>query len=173
MRYQVVVLDDEIGMDINLTEIGWQVHPAADPSAEFTDFKVIMGYCSSDQLGATFADNYVPGSIVTVYESSSQICAGSPDDWFTITLDTPFSYVQSEGNLIVEVQWSSPVDGKSFYTWGWDTGTIRAVAYTGAGAPTHPTGSLSSAISRLILTGSGMPLEHATFASIKACTGNL
>ena len=66
MRYQVVVLDDEIGMDINLTELGWQVHPAADPSAEFADFKVIMGYCASDQLGSTFADNYVPGSIVTV-----------------------------------------------------------------------------------------------------------
>jgi hypothetical protein len=167
MRYQVVVLDEEIGMDINLSDIGWQVHPAADPSAEFADFTVIMGYCAADQLGAVFDDNYVPGSQVTVYSSTSQVCSGSPDQWFSVELDTPFSYVQSEGNLIVEVQWSAPVDSMSFYTWGWDTGAIRAVAYTGEGAPTHPSGSLSSAISRLVLTGSGMPLDQGTFASIK------
>jgi hypothetical protein len=167
MRYQVVVLDEEIAMDITLDELGWQVHPAADPSAEFTDFKVYLGYCASDQLGSVFDDNYIPGTCVLVYDSASQVCTGSADEWFSVVLDTPFAYIQSAGNLIIETQWSAPVDGKSFYTWGWDTGSIRAVAYTGVGAPTHPTGSLSSAISRLTLTGQGVALEQSTFAAVK------
>ena len=101
MRYQVVVLDEEIAMDLNLFELGWQVHPAADPSAEFTEFKVYMGYCASDQLGSVFDDNYVAGSKVLVYDSASQVCSGAAGEWFSIVLDTPFSYVQSSGNLIV------------------------------------------------------------------------
>jgi hypothetical protein len=167
MRYQVVVLDEEIGIDLNIWEIGWQVHPAAQPSAEFAGFKVYLGYCDSDQLGAVFDDNYVPGSKVLVYDSASQVCSGSPGEWFSIELQTPFSYVQSMGNLIVETQWEAPVDHQSFYTWAWDTGTIRAVANTAAGAPSAPSGSLSSAMSSLMITGQGMTLEQSTFGAVK------
>jgi hypothetical protein len=167
MRYQVVVLDEEVGIDIDIDHLGWQVHPASYPSAEFSGLRIYMGYCDSDQLGSVFEDNYIPGSKVLVYERASQVCAGSPDEWFTLELDTPYGYVQSEGNLIIEVQWETPVDYHSFYTWAWNTGTIRAVANTSAGAPSSTSGSLSSAVSRFMLSGQGMTLEQSTFCGIK------
>jgi len=167
MRYLVVALDEEINGNIHITDVGVQVHPAADPSAEFNDVKIYMGYCTSDELVSTFEDNYVEGSRTQVFDSSSHVFTGNSGEWFTIQLDTPFDYWFGQGNLLIEVTWSSPVDSASFYTYGWDTGAIRAVAATAAGAPTTPTGSLSSAMSRLKLVGLFVDLEPATFADIK------
>jgi len=169
MRYQVVVLDEEVGCDFEISELAWQVHPAADESAEFSDLKVYMGLCSSDQLGSYFDDNYIPGTRTLVYEAASQVMSGAVDDWAGLLLDQSYQYLQSEGNLIIEVTWESPVDHKSFYVRSWDTGTIRAVGYTQTGAPSHPTGSLSSSLPRIMLTGSASgELEQITFGCIKS-----
>jgi len=172
MRYLVVVLDEEIGGNLHVTDVGVQVHPAADPSAEFNDVKIYMGYCTSDQLVSTFEDNYVEGSRTQVFDSSTYVFSGSASEWCTIQLDTPFTYWLGQGNLLIEVTWSSPVDNQSFYTYGWDTGTIRAVAATAAGAPSTPAGSLSSAMTRLELVGGFMDLESTTFAGIKILQSN-
>jgi hypothetical protein len=172
MRYQVVVLDEEMATDLDITEIALQVHPAADPSAEFASVKIYMGYCASDQLGSTFDDNYVTGTRTLVYEIASTVMSGAADDWSSIILDQSFNYSQSEGNLIIEITWESCIDHKSFYVRNWDTGTIRSVGYTQAGAPTNPTGSLSSAMPRLKLTGTASgALEQVTFGSIKSLLG--
>ena len=172
MRYLVVVLDEEIGGNLHITDVGVQVHPAADPSAEFNDVKIYMGYCASDQLVSTFEDNYVEGSRTQVFDSYTYVFSGSAGEWCTIQLDTPFTYWFGQGNLLIEVTWSSPVDNQSFYTYGWDTGIIRAVAATAAGAPSVPTGSLSSAMSRLKLVGDYLDLESTTFAGIKILQSN-
>lgn len=168
MRYQVVVLDQEIGSDFEINEIGWQVNPAADPSAEFAGLKVYMGLCAEDDLGSVFEENYIEGTRTLVYQSSSKVMSGSPGDWSTLQLDTPYPYYQNDGNLIVEVTWDSCVDHQSFYVYSWDTGAIRAVSSTQAGAPSNPSGSLSSAMARLILTGSsGGAFSSMTFGSVK------
>ena len=169
MRYQVVVLDEEIGSDFEINSIAWQKHPAGDVSAEFATFKIYMGLCSEDQLGSVFDDNYISGTRTLVYESSSQVMSGSVDEWVSIVLDTDYQYDSSEGNLIIEVTWISCVDLKSFYTRSWDAGSIRAIGYTQTGAPTHPTGSLSSSLPRLMITGTaGGALESLTFGAVKS-----
>ena len=166
MRYQMAVLDEEIVIDINLDELSWQVHPAADPSAEFADVMVYQGYCASDQLQAVFDDNYIPGTRILVYDSTTQVCSGSADEWFTIVLETPFTYLQADGNLIVEVQWSVPIDGQSFYTWGWDTGTIRSIS----GDYGSSTGTMSSMMVMLRFEGD-LSLTQMTHSAIKALFG--
>lgn len=172
MRYQVVVLDQEIGSDLDVTELGWQVHPVAQNSAEFADLNIYLGLCAEETLGSSFDDNYISGTRTLVYHSDSEVLSGSPEDWSMITLDSPYLYDPAEGNLIIEVTWSSCVDHKSFYVHSWDTGAIRAVGYTQAGAPSQPTGSLSSAMPRLKLTGtSSGSLTSLTFGSVKALCG--
>ena len=168
MRYQVVVLAEEIGSDFEITEIGWQVHPAADVSAEFADMKIYLGLCANESLGSNYEDNYIDGTRTLVYQNPSQVMSGAAGEWAKIILDDEYDYDSTQGNLIIEVTWDSCVDQKSFYVHSWDTGAIRAVGYTQAGAPTHPTGSLSSAIPRLMLTGtSGGALTSMTFGGIK------
>jgi hypothetical protein len=172
MRYQVVVLDSEIGSDMEITSISWQKHPAGDDSSEFQDVKIYMGLCSGDQLGSTFDDNYIPGTRTLVFQASTQVMDAATDQWDTLTLDSPYSYDSSQGNLVVEVTWATCVNHQSFYVYSWDTGSIRAVGYTQTGAPTHATGSLSSAIPRIMLTGSSSgALTSLTFGEIKTEAG--
>ncbi|MCK5064233.1 MAG: hypothetical protein KAQ97_03050 [Candidatus Fermentibacteraceae bacterium] len=169
MRYQVVVLDEEIGSDFNIDSIAWQRHPAGDNSAEFETVKIYMGLCSEDQLGSTFDDNYIEGTRTLIYESSSLVMSGNPDEWVPISLDTNYQYDSSEGNLIIEVTWESCVDLNSFYIRSWDAGTIRAVGYTQAGAPSYPTGSLSSSLPRMTITGTAQgALGTLTFGAVKS-----
>ncbi len=172
MRYLVVVLDEEITGNMHITHVGVQVHPAADSTAEFNDLEIYMGNCVSDQLVAIFEDNYVPGTRVQVFDSTVYTLSGLADEWCTIELDTPFDYWTADGNLLIETAWSSPVDFESFYVYSWDTGIIRAVANTSAGAPSAPSGSLSSAMCRLKLVGLFLALEPATFAGIKILPWN-
>lgn len=169
MRYQVVVLDDEIGSDFNIESIGWQAHPAGDDAAEFVTFNIYMGLCASDQLGSTFDANYITGTRTLVYQSSSEVMSATPGNWASIPLDTDYQYDSQAGNLIIEVTWESCADFKSFYIHSWDAGTIRAVGYTQVGAPAHPTGSLSSSLPRLMLTGTAQgALETMTFGAVKS-----
>jgi hypothetical protein len=169
MRYQVVVLSEEIGSEMEVTELGWQVHPAAAPSAEFADLRIYMGLCAEDDLGSVFDDNYIEGTRTLVYQNPSKALSGSSGDWATVELDAPYSYDPSQGNLIIEVTWESCVDHQSFYVYSWDTGAIRAVASTQQGAPSSPSGSLSSAMARLILSGtSGGAFTSATFGLVKS-----
>jgi hypothetical protein len=169
MRYQVVVLDEEIGSDFNIESLAWQAHPSGDNSAEFESLMIYMGLCAADQLGSNFEDNYIPGTKTLVYSTSTQVVSGNPDEWASISLDTDYAYDSAAGNLIIEVTWMSCLDLKSFYVRGWDTGTIRAVGYTQAGAPSYPTGSLSSAIPRLKFTGTAQgALEVLTFGAVKS-----
>jgi len=169
MRYQVVVLDEEIGSGFTIDEISLQGHPAGDHSAEFSTVKIYMGLCASDQLGSTFDDNYIDGTRMLVYEASTATFAAETDQWSAIALDDQYIYDPSQGNLIVEITWEFSIDHKSFYVRSWDTGTIRAVASTQAGAPSQPTGSLSSALPRLMLTGTAQgSLETLTFGAVKS-----
>ena len=172
MRYQVVVFDEEIGSDFDVTEIGWQIHPTAATPAEFSGMKVYMGLCADESLGSTFEDNYIAGTRTLVYQNSLEVLSGAAGDWATVTLDDTFQYNSDEGNLVIEVTWDSCVNHKSLYVYSWDTGAIRAVGNTQAGAPSNPTGSLSSAMPRIILTGNAAGnLTSMTFGAVKNVCG--
>ena len=77
------------------------------------------------------------------------------------------------GNLVIEISWEGCADGQSFYTYSWDTGTIRSLVNTVAGAPSNPTGTMSSAMSRLKLSGTiSQKLASITFGSLKSLFNN-
>ena len=169
----MVVLDEEIVSDFTIDEISWQVHPSAAPSVEFTGFKIFMGICANDELVATFDDNYIAGTKTLVIDASSKVISGNADEWAALALDTPYEYDAEAGNLVIEVSWEGCADYQSFYTYSWDTGIIRSVVNTVAGAPTNPTGTLSSAMYRLKLTGTiSQELTNITFGGVKSVFNN-
>ncbi|MCK5133328.1 MAG: hypothetical protein KAR40_14400 [Candidatus Sabulitectum sp.] len=164
----MLALSEEIGSDFTIDEVSCQVHPTATNSVEFNDFKIYMGLCEADELIAAFDDNYISGTKTLVLNASSLVITGNPDEWASLLLDAAYDFDAEAGNLVIEFSWESCVDYQSFYTYSWDTGTIRSVANTIAGAPSNPTGTLSSAMSRLMLTGtSSQELTSVTFGTVK------
>ncbi len=76
-----------------------------DPAVSINcpDVTIKMGHTSLSALTTTFANNVEQGrgSLVTVLAGAVTIPAGSPGDYFTITLDQPFQY-NGVDNLVVE-----------------------------------------------------------------------
>jgi len=162
MRYQLVVLDDEIGGSMTVQSIAWQRAPAGASQGMYYVAKIYMGLCASDALSATFEDNWVPGSKTLVLDADTLSLSAAANEWEPVPLDVPFEY-DGTGNLLVEVQWAAANPAYSFYTWKWETGAARSVK---AGSVSSPTGILSTQMSELMLTGT-MALEADTFAGIK------
>lgn len=164
MRYQVVALASEMSGPMTIESVAWQRGTGGSPSGTYNSFRLYMGYCSSDQLGATFDDNYVPGSRTLVYETPSQTMSADPDQWMVIPLDTPFEY-DGTGNLVLELQWTGGVN--MFYTYWWETGAGRSVM---AGTADAQTGIVSTSMSELQFSDAA-GLSPSTFGAIKAAFG--
>lgn len=162
MRYQVVALDSEIGNSMDISSIAWQRASAGNDQGHYFTVKIYMGLCATDQLGATFENNWIPGTKTLVLETAQLDLSASPDEWEPVTLDAPYWY-NGQDNLLIEIQWALADTNYSFYTWKWETGAARSVKATSIGSPT---GILSTQMSELQLTGVLM-LETETFAGIK------
>jgi hypothetical protein len=162
MRYQVVVLASDIGDAILLNELSWQRSVGGEPVGTFTNFKMYLGLCASDQLTTDYEANYISGTRTQVLAASPYVNgATNPDDWFDVVLDTPYWY-NGQDNLIIEVEWSSGAG--SLYNWQWNGGSDRCVI----GAYGASTGSSTeSLVPHLILNGT-LSLESSTFGAIKA-----
>lgn len=148
---------------MTINQIGWQRGGSSGSSSGYyNNFKLYIGLASESELSDTFADNYIPGSRIRVYETTTQVMSAGPDEWMIITLDTPFWY-NGVDNLIIELEW---VGGSNmFYTYMWETGTNRGLMNkTNVGSPT---GTLYTKMSQLMFDGT-LALEPETFGSIKA-----
>jgi hypothetical protein len=102
LRYQVVVLQEEIGTPMEITSLSWD---PSDPThtVTFDEITIYMGLCSTDELGTDFEANYVPGTKTQVFHAVNPTWfAGT--SWLTIDLDTPFWY-DGTHNLIIDVEW--------------------------------------------------------------------
>ena len=164
MRYQVVVLDEEIGSSCSIESLSWMMHPSSAPTGVFPNFKIYLGHCSSDLLGSNFMNNYVGGSRTLVFESATFTYSGTPDNWIPIDLETAFEF-NSDYNLIIEIIWE-PVATGSVYTYIWNSGEVRMVWQPD---PTSPTGTLSSSLPYLWIDYSAPgELGQSTFGAIKA-----
>ncbi len=148
---------------MTISEISWQRGGSSgSASGSYNSFKLYMGLSAASELTSTFADNYLPGTRVLVYETGTQFMSGQPDQWMTITLDTPFWY-NGVDNLVVELEWVGGVN--MFFTYMWPTGANRGLMNkTDVGSRT---GTLSQNMSELMFDGPSA-LEPATFGSIKA-----
>jgi hypothetical protein len=160
----VVALASEMPGAMNIETIAWQRGTGGSASGTYNSFKLYMGLCASDELGAAFDDNYIPGSRILVYETPSQTMSADPDQWMTIALDTPYWYNGTD-NLILELEWTGGVN--MFYTYWWETGTNRSVIAESASAPS---GTIGTSMSELQGTGS-LGLDAVTFGEVKFLLG--
>jgi len=162
MRYQVVVLAEEIGSAIRIDALSFQRSVGGEPLGTFNDFKMYMGLSDGDQLSTNYMDNYIDGTRTQVLAADPYVNgAASPNQWFEVQLDTPYWY-NGQDNLIIEVEWSSGAG--SLYTWQWNGGTDRCLI----GPYGASTGDYTDAIvPHLILDGT-LSLESGTFGAIKA-----
>ncbi|NLP05156.1 hypothetical protein GX411_04320 [Candidatus Fermentibacteria bacterium] len=163
LRYQAVVLNDQVSSAIQVQSISWKRSISGDPAATFYDFKIYMGYSNLDQLGMTFLDNYMPGTRTLVFSSSPYNINVGPNEWLTTTLNTPFWYSPAIGNLLIEVEWTSESFG-SVYMWHYNAGTDRAIK----GAYGSPTAYASENTLPHIMLNGVLDLEPESFGSIKA-----
>ena len=164
MRYQVVVLDSEIGTAITINDLLWKRAPSGHVTDQgfYNDFKIYMGYTTRDILEPDFDSNYVPGSKTLVFSRSTYTLSGLvPDAWFTTPLDTPFFY-NGSGNLLIDIEWTSSPDGLSVYVFNWNTDVGRSMFSSPAGS----TGDPENFVPHMILGGTN-DLESETFARIK------
>jgi hypothetical protein len=154
---------EEMTGPMEITQVSWQRGGSAgSPTGTYNNFKLYMAHSTLDELTNTYADNYIPGTRVLVYQTASQVMSAGADEWMTITLDTPFQFNGSD-NLVVELEW---VGGASmFYTYMWGTGAYRGLM--NKNDVTAPTGTLSQNMSELMFDGP-LALDQTTFGAIKS-----
>lgn len=125
----------------------------------FYELFVDMGYCAGSELVTVYDTNYMSGSKIRVFETTSNITisAASP----TIYFDTSFPYNPAEGNLIVDIIWP---DGEGeFYSYNFPTAGVSSIS----GAYDLPEGFAFTDMSHLFLSDA-LSLEQLSFAGIKA-----
>lgn len=148
---------------MTISDISWQRAAAAgSTTGSYNSFKLYFAYSSASELTNTYADNYTNETRTLVYQTGSQVMTAGPDEWMTISLDTPFEYNGTD-NLVVEFEW---VGGSNmFYTYMWDTGVNRGLM--NKNSVTAPTGTLYTKMSELMFEEDTATLEAVTFAAIK------
>ena len=149
-----------------IESVSWKKTASGTPSATLDDFRIYMGYCTGDELGAVFDDNYVPGTKTLVFHDDPFVLSGNPDQWMEIALDTSFGWDGTD-NLLIDVEWS---DGSgTVYVYHWDSGSGRSLSADYG----SPEGFVQNIVSHLQLTGTEMAIEQHTFGGLKAFLGTL
>lgn len=128
----------------------------------FTELYVHMGYCSSSDLTENYLENYVSGTRTSVFERASAFTVNATYPWTTITLDTPFWYDPSAGNLILEIEW--PDGNDEIYTFNYGTPGVGSLVM---GFYDISYGGVFQEAPYLKLDGV-LALDQTTFAGIKA-----
>lgn len=151
---------------MEVQSISWQrgtTGPAS--SADFTNFRIYLGYCAEDMLSTTFEDNYIPLSRTLVRHADSQNVTAEEGDWFTIPLDSPFWY-NGVDNLVMEVIWDSGTGNPSVYEFNTPMTPVSLKSASSSGE----TGFLSSNRCQFMLEGV-QELSPNTFAGVKIVLG--
>lgn len=157
-----MALASEMNGPMTIGETGWQrAGEYGSKTGYYSGFTIYMGHSGGSELTPRFDDNYLPGTRVMVYSTSSQTMTAEPDGWMSVPLETPFEYNGTD-NLIVEIEWTG--GSNIFYTWMWETGANRGLLNTTDTG--NPSGELRTAMSRLLFTPASS-LDRLTFGGIK------
>ncbi len=158
------MLASEIGDAIEIEDFSWKRHVSGDPQGTYSDLKIYMGLCSSNELGLNFDANYIYDTKILVLSSSSYTTTSvGPNEWFNVTFDTPFWY-NGQDNLLIEIEWSAAAGTDALYTWHWDGGANRCVF----GRYGSSTGLFQGVDVPNVRLNGTLSLETSTFAQIKA-----
>ncbi len=164
MHYQAVVLEDEIGQEINITSISFMPsEEGLEPFSWEYGISVFMGLTYQDALTANFEDNYVPGTRQLVLFADSVFYGCTPDVWQEIQLTEPYHY--TGGNLVIE--FITPEWGGYTCVYNWDAGMNRALQTYNCSSPE---GTLNCYLPYMLISGT-LALEQETFGSIKVILG--
>lgn len=156
-----MVLEEEIGSAFEIQSVAWHWLPIEESFATCDGFELHMGYCTADELGDSFDDNYDAGTKTLVYSNSSLYVTPGSGDWTTIDLATPFWY-NGSGNLIIEVEWDNGTEDNSYYCGEWNTGSTRCLKSEDGGPAV-----LDTWITHMLLTGD-IGLDPSSFGYVKA-----
>jgi hypothetical protein len=161
LRYQVVVPASEIGAGGTVTAISWHRSGFYPSGASYGEVQIFMGRGVSGSLQDLFDENYVPGSKTLVFEEPELSLEATPDGWFSLQLETPFSCSAGD-NLIIDVLHGSSRLG--LYTWHWNTGSERSLM-----APDDSAcrGYLAEDLPHMVLELEDTGLDTRTFGWIK------
>ncbi len=132
---------------------------AIEDHVTFDEYYVYLGYCSSNELSATYDDNYVNGWKYPVLESTGPITFLETDP--TIYFETPFFYDPANGNLVFEIAWPNGED--EIYTYNSVTASNTCVY----GDYYLSSGDLWTELPHVLINGD-LALANTTFAGIKA-----
>lgn len=152
---------------MEIQSISWQRGTTGYAStADFGNFRIYLGYCPDDMLTTSFTDNYIPLSRTLVHQEDIQTISAEEDQWFTITLDSPFWY-NGVDNLLMEVVWDSGTSNPSVYEFDTPMTPVCLKSASSSGE----TGFLSSSRCQFMIEGT-LEMETGTFAGIKVILGN-
>jgi len=161
MRYQVLYTEEEMGDAIEISALYLKAHPASGTSVTLDTLLVCIGQYDSEDLGTTFADNYIPGTMDTVlWQENCTLTSPGPNEWFEVPLDNGYWYDGDDG-LVLEIAW--PAGEDAIYNWNWTTTAMRQLL---AGWNV-PTGTLGMDVPHILLEGT-LAFDSATFGSVKA-----
>ncbi|MCK5035316.1 MAG: hypothetical protein KAS73_05435 [Candidatus Sabulitectum sp.] len=132
---------------------------AVEDHVTFDEYYVYLGYCSSNELSATYDDNYVNGWKYPVLERTSPITFLETDP--TIYFDTPFFYDPANGNLVFEIAWPNGEDEIYTYT------SVTASNTCVYGDYYLSAGDQWTELPHVLINGD-LALANTTFAGIKA-----
>lgn len=164
LRYQVVVLDSEMGGAMLIDAISFMAAPGTGQFSMFNGYRIYMGPTDLSSLGTSFDSNY-SGDVLTVYDHA-QATHVNDNGMVTITLDTPYWY-SGQGNLIIEIKYNDSgfiPNNQSVYAMYCATGGNRIVW---EGSPEAQEGLLYPFLPHMTIWGD-LSLETTTFGSIKA-----
>jgi hypothetical protein len=95
---QTIYRQSEIDQSGAITSVEWEFYHANSTGAE-SAIKVYMGHTSKNDF-TSYTDWIAVGNMTLVYDGN--ITGGASSGWRSITLDTPFSYNNSD-NLVIAV----------------------------------------------------------------------
>lgn len=118
MRYQTLILQSDIGLAGELTDISFQLSNSTS-GALFESVIVRIGHTTLDSLTLNFNDNFTSDKTLCVYNVDVNM-SGSAGDWKNINLSyNTFDYNGTD-NLIIDVKWTG-CGSADAYTWAYDT----------------------------------------------------
>jgi hypothetical protein len=164
MHHQVVVLEDELGLEMTIDSISYMIGNLQYTNNYLSDVSIYMGLTDLDVLTETYDDNYLPGTKQLVLSSDSVFYGYTQDEWYPIALQQSFHY-PGQDNLIIEIVVHdcgfSPV-------YNWDSYSNRTLQNYNLSSST---GNYSTFVPYMLLSGSPSSLEQETFGSIKILLG--
>lgn len=161
LRYQVLVLQEEIGSAITIDKMAFRrTDFGIGDSLRLEEPRVYLALTDADTLTDCFDTNYDPLTRDMVYSSSEMTAVAAPLEWVELQLHDDY-FFPGDRNLLIEVSYSNAE--ADFQSCSWSANDSRALW---SSDPSSVDGYLIQTLPHMKLFGS-LGLQPCTFASVK------